>query len=205
MMIKRQFLVLTVLCVALIFISYFFVDQRLTIYIHQYIDHGIVHQIARVVTTFGLGVIYLVALPILFLIARFYLHKHELSMKIVYLFAVVVVSGIVCDILKMIFGRARPSLWFNHHIFGFTFFKHHSNYYSFPSGHVTTAASFGVAMFLLFPKLRAYCVLFITAVAASRVILEWHYLSDVVGGFYLGAVTALVLYRIFNKHVVLLK
>ena len=69
--------------------------------------------------------------------------------------------------------------------------------YSFPSGHATTAmALYGFIAYLLIrfhqdfaQKIRIFtiAILFILLIGLSRVILNQHYLSDVLGGYLVGA------------------
>jgi membrane-associated phospholipid phosphatase len=63
---------------------------------------------------------------------------------------------------------------------------------AFPSGHATAAASIAVALMLVAPpRLRAPAVLvgcgFASAVGVSVVVLQWHFASDVIGGFLVAA------------------
>ena len=194
-----NYIILASTWILLIILSYYFIDQHLTLYIHSHIDHGIIRSIAKVLTYLGRGTPYLVGLVLCFILFRFILHKKQLSLNVLYLFLCVAVSGIICDLVKVLLGRARPSLWFNHHIFGFTFFKEQYSYFSFPSGHVTTISSFALGLMLLVPKFRIPGILLIIAVAASRLILEWHYLSDVMGGALLGSATAIILGHAFKS------
>jgi membrane-associated phospholipid phosphatase len=63
---------------------------------------------------------------------------------------------------------------------------------AFPSGHATAAASIGVALMLAAPpRLRPLAVVvgvgFPILVGASVVTLQWHFASDVIGGFLVAA------------------
>lgn len=59
--------------------------------------------------------------------------------------------------------------------------------YSFPSGHSLNAFAFGVVLALSFPPAAAPLLLVAANVAASRVVLGRHFLSDVLAGSALGA------------------
>ena len=59
--------------------------------------------------------------------------------------------------------------------------------YSFPSGHSLNAFAIGSVLALSFPPLAAPLLLVAANVAASRVVLGRHFLSDVLAGSALGA------------------
>jgi membrane-associated phospholipid phosphatase len=102
-------------------------------------------------------------------------------------FLVVVVLGdqLVTNTIKGIVDRARPTLNPIAETLG----------PSFPSGHSSTAASFYAALALILarrrgPQVRALlaggAAAIAVAVAASRVLLDVHWLSDVIAGLMLG-------------------
>ncbi len=69
---------------------------------------------------------------------------------------------------------------------------------TFPSGHATVAMSLGLAAILAVPEgLRAVAALagagYATAVGVALVALEWHYPSDVVGGYLVASAWAALL------------
>lgn len=115
-----------------------------------------------------------------------------------YLLIAVIISGLTCDVLKIICGRARPQLFFSNQQYGFYFWQFHSRFHSFPSGHSTTIAALGTACSLMWPRTRWFFLLIITVVAISRVIVGAHYLSDVMIGVYLGFLVTYWLYERFN-------
>ena len=90
------------------------------------------------------------------------------------------------SLLKYLFQRERPA---NSLLVVQT--------YSFPSGHATTAmALYGFIAYLLIrfhqnfaQKIRIFtiAILFILLIGLSRVVLNQHYLSDVLGGYLVGA------------------
>ena len=109
--------------------------------------------------------------------------------------AAVGLSGLLTNTLKMVVGRARPILIDQFGSLHFEPFSLGYNFASFPSGHSTTAGAITAITMLWFPRFRYFFLFFGAAVAATRVGVGSHYPSDVVAGFSLGFLTALVLAR----------
>ena len=62
--------------------------------------------------------------------------------------------------------------------------------FSFPSGHTITAFSVAVSLSFFYPSLTAVLLFCAASVAASRVLLGMHFLSDVLAGAAIGATMA---------------
>jgi len=67
--------------------------------------------------------------------------------------------------------------------------------FSFPSGHSITASAFALTLGLWYPPLLAGLVFCALSVAASRVILGLHYLSDVVAGLAIGTLIGMAAFQ----------
>ena len=63
-----------------------------------------------------------------------------------------------------------------------------SDRFSFPSGHALNAFAIGSVLALAFPAAAVLILLVAASVAASRVVLGLHWLSDVVAGVVVGLV-----------------
>lgn len=72
-----------------------------------------------------------------------------------------------------------------------------SDRYSFPSGHSLNAFAIGSVLALSFPPLAAPLLLVAASVAASRVVLGRHFLSDVLAGSALGALIGGSVFLVF--------
>jgi lipid A 4'-phosphatase len=107
----------------------------------------------------------------------------------VFLFASIAASGMVADVLKVVFGRARPKLLFGDHLYGFTWFSWHADHWSFPSGHAATIVSLVTAFWYLWPSHVLFYILIGTIVATSRVVIGAHFLSDTMAGAWLALLT----------------
>jgi undecaprenyl-diphosphatase len=116
-----------------------------------------------------------------------------------YAFIAFASAGILVNILKPIFGRARPRLILETGPFGFDFFSLGYSAASFPSGHSTDMGVFMVVASLFFPKLRVLFVALGIAFASSRVVVLAHYPSDVVAGLLLGATVAYLVARLYAR------
>lgn len=114
-----------------------------------------------------------------------------------FLFVAVAVSGLACDLVKFLFGRARPKMLFGHGLYGFSFFQLSGKMTSFPSGHTNTAFALATALFLLAPRWGWLYFPLALVVGASRVLVGAHYPSDVLAGGYLAVVVTLYVQQYF--------
>lgn len=119
------------------------------------------------------------------------------TVRVGFLFAAIAVPGIVLNLIKHIFGRARPGVGGSLDPYQFHPFSWPAAYASLPSGHAATAFSVLVAFGTLWP--RAHTVLWVYAllIAVSRVVVTAHFPSDVLAGAAVGVVGALLVRRWF--------
>jgi len=125
---------------------------------------------------------------------------HRLANAALFLFASVAASGIVVDLLKGLIGRLRPNELFVHNAYGFAPLSVNWSLNSFPSGHGQTAFAAMTALAAIWPPGRYLWYLVAVVVAASRVIISVHYLSDVAMGAYCGTVGTILLARLFTAR-----
>ena len=108
-------------------------------------------------------------------------------------------AGILCNLIKYIFGVARPKYFFNEGFERVDFFNalHKAN--SFPSGH--TQPAFTLAKLLVIYVKKYYW--FIFAIAAlmgiSRIFMSMHFPSDILFGAYLGSLIPILLYKLYYE------
>jgi undecaprenyl-diphosphatase len=69
--------------------------------------------------------------------------------------------------------------------------------FSFPSGHTIAAFAVATPVSLFYPDLALGMLFAAGSVAASRVLLGMHFLSDVIAGAVLGAALGYVMYAVF--------
>lgn len=181
----RSFFLLTLATSFLFIVSYAFIDQPLARYFQN--ASPTLHAVFTQITRLGEGGVYLVPLGLLFL-GALWRRRAALAWRAGFVFAAIALPGLLADIVKPVFGRARPKLLFEQHLFGFTWSGPHADRWSFPSGHSVTVMALATALYAIYPRAwPAYAVLAL-AVMASRVIIDAHYLSDVIAGAYLGLV-----------------
>ena len=106
------------------------------------------------------------------------------------------VAGILCNIIKYIFGVARPKYFFFEGFERVDFFNalHKAN--SFPSGH--TQAAFTLAVLLIIYVNKYYWIIFTIAalMGISRIFMSMHFPSDILFGAYLGSLVPILLYKL---------
>lgn len=71
---------------------------------------------------------------------------------------------------------------------------------AFPSGHTTLAFATAVALCLLFPRWRPVFLLLAVVVAAQRMLVNAHYVSDTVAGAAMGTLAALAAWRVYQTY-----
>ncbi len=109
-------------------------------------------------------------------------------------------SGILANLLKILFGRARPKLLDEQQVYGFLPPGLEGDLHSFPSGHATTVFAVAAALSLLLPGARRWLLALAVVIAASRVVVNAHYFSDVAGGAATGLIFTLLFARFFRDR-----
>ena len=159
-----------------------------------------------VITDFGKSGWFLWPLGILFLgLAALPLGLSRLSQRVLaaamvrvgFLFAAIALPGIFTNIVKHIFGRARPGVGGSIDPTLFAPFSWPAAYASLPSGHATTAFSVLVIFGSLWPRARTYLLIYALLIAASRIAVTAHYPTDVATGALVGIVGAIMVRRYF--------
>ncbi|MBW6504959.1 phosphatase PAP2 family protein [bacterium] len=90
-------------------------------------------------------------------------------------------------VLKPLFGRMNTRAWLaKGGDLSFHWFHGGGEYGSFPSGHMAVFTALAAACWLFYPKYRAASLAAITALGVALVATDYHYLSDVIAGGYLG-------------------
>lgn len=151
------------------------------------------------VTRIGLGPLYFAGFFLLALFFRFVKKNPLYEARAWFLWFCTVITASICLVLKVNIGRARPGLWLYHHVEGFYGFDTHSQYWSLPSGHTTIVMSVAVGFGIIFPRYLWALLCAGLAVAASRVLLTHHYLSDVLVAAWLVVVEMGVLVLLFRR------
>ena len=119
----------------------------------------------------------------------------------------IVTAGALCSIslivaetiksqLKFAFGRLWPDTWMQNNpsfihdgAYGFNLFHGGAGYASFPSGHTAATCAVVSVLWIMVPKWRPLYALAVLAVAAGLVGANYHFLSDVIAGGFVGAST----------------
>jgi len=160
------------------------------------------HQVFAFLTDFGksgwflwptgflLTAIAMLASPALAPVARLVLAA--VAVRVGFLFAAIAVPSLFVTVIKRVIGRARPFVGSEVDPFLYRPLVWRADHASLPSGHATTAFAAAIAVALLWPRLRVPMLIYALVIAASRVVLDAHYLSDVIAGAFVGAVGALL-------------
>ncbi len=171
---------------------------------------GWVHAAFAFVTDFGksgwfllptgivLAAIAAVTAPALAPLSRLVLAA--IAVRTGFLFAAIAVPSLFATIIKRLIGRARPFVGGEADPFLYGHLVWRPDYASMPSGHATTAFATAIAVGLLWPRLRPLMLIYALIIAISRVVLDAHYLSDVIAGAFVGSIGALIVRDWFARR-----
>ncbi|MBU3699680.1 MAG: phosphatase PAP2 family protein [Candidatus Kapabacteria bacterium] len=112
-------------------------------------------------------------------------------------FSAVAASGIIANIIKVLAGRPRPPLAIESGIVAWDPLAWHVEFLwnSFPSGHATTGLCIAIMGSALYPRLSWLFWPLGVSIALARVVLNVHYVSDVMVGSLIGAAVAVMMKR----------
>ena len=105
----------------------------------------------------------------------------------------VVVTELIKDKMKFLFGRSWPESWMGNNpsfirdgIYEFHFLQGGGVFSAFPSGHMATSCAVLAVLWLCYPRFRIFYSLVGLGVGAGLVGANYHFLSDVIAGAFLG-------------------
>ena len=178
-------------------------DLPILDWIAQHLHCGFLDKVMPVITAFGNGGIFWIALAVLLIILPKY-RKAGLSMGLALLMGL-----LVCNLtLKPLVGRIRPYDYQLEH-FGKTIslLIATPHDFSFPSGHTIASFEGATALLLYGRKLGIPAMVLAVLIAFSRLYLYVHYVTDVLASVVLGVGFALLAawlvklaYRYFEKR-----
>jgi undecaprenyl-diphosphatase len=136
---------------------------------------------ALLLNQIGGGWVAIILVPLLMIAALLIARRWRAA---VFAAAAFLASAGAVQLLKQLFGRARPEDMIVV-----------SDYGSFPSGHTANAATIAVVLWLVFPRVWTALlgILWVIAMAISRTLLSVHWATDTLGGALVGAGVVLVL------------
>lgn len=103
-------------------------------------------------------------------------------------------------VLKYIFGRINTREWLNApHEYGFHWFHGGEQYCGFPSGHMAVFTALIAVLWRLHPRYRAAYLAFLLLLASALIVTNYHFLSDVIAGVYVGILIEALTWRVAGR------
>jgi len=191
----------------LVLISIRAVDRPLALFFHAR-DHDL-RSLFEFAGRLGLTYGYLTILGLAFValhwggasprLQQFALPLRALSGIPAFLFVSIAASGVIVDVLKIVFGRARPKLLFQSDVYSFAWLMWRPDHWSFPSGHSATIVALTTALWFLWPQHLLFYILVAATVCMSRVVVGAHYLADSLAGALIAILTTHYTAQVFAK------
>ena len=172
--------------------SYLWFDQPIAFFVHRNVsDKTIFLWLQRLpVAFFLLASIILVWCGFWALIERRFSRVQLVSLACSISF---ISSAYIVSQLKYVFGRTWPLTWVDNNpsliqngVFGFNPFHGGVGFAAFPSGHAAGVSSVMAVLWWSYPNWRPIYVACVSAVAIGLIGSNFHFLSDVVGGMFVG-------------------
>lgn len=188
------------LFLSLITISIIQVDRHLAIFIHNHLSTlqqpftnilSVLEFEKYPVSRYIVSALVLVAAIVMLLKDKGF----ERAKFLLFLVTTMISTRLVIRLLKSLFGRNRPHVFLNDHSVN-DFFSSGAD--SFPSGHAANYFSFFLPLIVLMPRYKWLLLIIPTFVALQRIIVNDHYLSDVLAGILIASLVTLLFQRIFK-------
>ena len=179
-------------------LCYFLLDRRVARLSATIPDTA--HDLLDPVTDLGRSEWYLAGGLLAALLFRFVLRRPRPMSAAMLLVSSVAVAGIAVNLLKFVIGRSRPYNLLRTGEYGFVPFKIDYAYNGFPSGHTATVVAVVLSLSLAFPRWRVPLFVCGAIVASTRVLMNHHFVSDVLMGGVLATAVTLWMARWISRR-----
>jgi membrane-associated phospholipid phosphatase len=192
---KKQITFL-LLAILLTIFSYFYLDTAVALLVFRLIRSSyFVTQATSDIPDLLLYIV--VTLTVLTWTARFFLlrlgiqNRHTSFLRACG--TVLPIAFVAKFIFQFVFGRSDPHLWLLfHHPPHFYWFRIDEGYGCFPSGHMTVFTALMATLSQYYPRYRPIFLALLILLALALIGTDYHFLSDVLAGVFLGMVVALI-------------
>lgn len=107
--------------------------------------------------------------------------------------SVIWTSAVVEIVMKRFFGRLQTSSWIVQHTYGFHLFAGiDQQFRSFPSGEAAILSAVICTLWPMYARLRGLLALLAIVETFLILSLNWHFLSDVIAGALVGAISSII-------------
>jgi membrane-associated phospholipid phosphatase len=141
------------------------------------------------------------------LLVRWFLARQFGTMDIVANLCIITIAIVepLKSWLKFVFGRTWPAYGQPSFIFedayGFHPFHGGPDFGSFPSGHSAAVCAVAVILWTYLPSIRALCTATVAAISAALIAGDFHFLSDVIAGAFLGASLSALVVNVWERRI----
>ncbi len=175
-------------------------DMSVFTFFGEQIQSAAMNIVAEIITFFG-GSEFVIPMAVIGLVLSFFKRTRKFGLSV--LFAVIVGTLITNLVMKPLFARPRPYVYYADNPLFMKWYEfagaHVESDKSFPSGHTTAAFELGIAMFLALNKKYSWVFpVFSALVGLSRIYLMVHYVTDVLGGVLVGVFAGIMGYVIMT-------
>ena len=176
-------------------------DMSVFTFFGEYIQSAFMNVVAEFITFFG-GSAFVIPMAVAGAIMIPFKKTRKFGMAV--LFAVLVGTLLTNLVMKPLFARPRPYIYYADNPIFMSWHQfagsHIESEKSFPSGHTTAAFELGIAIFLVMKNKKIAWIfpVFSALIGLSRIYLMVHYVTDVIGGVFVGVFAGIMGYLIMT-------
>ncbi len=178
-----------VVVVLLVVCSHYFLDKGIALYVKRVLNDARLSHLSADIPDFLFAIV--CATTGIAGTAYFYhVHKsiYNKTARFFLLIACAVpLSFFLKSILKFAVGRVTARFWLGHQgVREFNWFHGVGHYSGFPSGHMAVFSVLVIALWRFYPRYRPVYFGFLSVLALALLATDYHFLSDIIAGAYLG-------------------
>lgn len=186
----KKIIISFMLIVLLLICSYYFLDIRIALFINKAWRYhsGLAIFSSNIPDFLFLIVCLITAIAwtgYFYLVRRGIYNTHTQFFQLIAL--TIPLTFALKSILKYSVGRINTRFWLRHPgCKEFHWFHGVGNYGGFPSGHMAVFMALFIALWRFYPRYRYLYAGFLSALALALIVTDYHFISDVLAGVYLG-------------------
>jgi len=199
----KEFVVSFLVCTLLVVVSHFFLDDRLAIHANELRSGDsrvaactsdipdVLLEVVCFITVSSWAIYFYFRLKNKDSIHKMFCRLTGTVIPLVFLLKVP---------LKLFFGRVNTRVWLiDPELCGFHWFQGGDDCNGFPSGHMVVFAALAYACWVFYPRYRFMYVSFLVLLGSALIVTDYHFLSDVIAGTYLGWVAGILTNQLLSR------